>query len=84
MIIVEDLSFELPTDTEWMVIPKNSPTAYEVWVRYYNFDDSEKYRDKDTAEVFLIFVWKWWSLSWYKNKYDLAAMFAGKRDMSTL
>ena len=83
MITVEDLSFELPTDTEWMVIPENSPTAYEVWVRYYNFDDSEKYRHKETAEVFLIFVWKWWSLSWYKNKYDLAAMFAGKRDMST-
>ena len=60
MIKAEKLSFELPTDTEWMDLPENLPSNYEVEVDVYKWDI-------DRAVV--IIVWKWWSTEWYENKY---------------
>ena len=57
---MEKLSFELPTDTEWMDLPENLPSNYEVEVDVYKWN-------KDKAVV--IIVWKWWSTEWYDNKY---------------
>ena len=57
---MEKLSFELPTDTEWMDLPENLPSNYEVEVDVYKWN-------KDKAVV--IIVWKWWTTEWYDNKY---------------
>lgn len=57
---MEKLSFELPTDTEWMELPENLPSNYEVEVDVYKWNN-------DKAVV--IIVWKWWTTEWYDNKY---------------
>lgn len=57
---MENLYFELPTDTEWMEIPKNSPLNYEVAVDVYKWNINK---------AVIIIVWKWWTTEWYQNKY---------------
>jgi len=57
---MEKLYFELPTDTEWMEIPKNSPLNYEVAVDVYKWNINK---------AVIIIVWKWWTTEWYQNKY---------------
>ena len=56
----EKLSFILPTDTEWMDLPDNLPSNYEIEVDIYKWN-------LDRAVV--IIVWKWWTTEWYNNKY---------------
>jgi hypothetical protein len=60
MIKAEKLSFELPTDTEWMDLPENLPTNYEVEVDVYKWNINK---------AVVIIVWKWWTTEWYSNKY---------------
>ena len=57
---MENLYFELPTDTEWMEIPENSPLNYEVAVDVYKWNINK---------AVIIIVWKWWTTEWYQNKY---------------
>ena len=56
----EELYFELPTDTEWMEIPENSPLGYEVAVDFYKWNINK---------AVVIIVGKWGTTKWYENKY---------------
>ena len=62
-ILVEKESFELPTEKWDMVIPENSPLNYEVETAFYSSCHVK------SNHFYIIFVWKWWSIDWYQNKY---------------
>ncbi len=56
----EKLYFELPTDKGDLVIPEYSPINYEVEVDVYQWNINE---------AVVIIVGKWWTTTWYLNKY---------------
>ncbi len=68
--MLEELYFELPTDTEWMEIPENSPLGYEVGVDFYKWN---------TNKAVIIIVGKWGTAKGYENKYVTIASWLVKK-----